>query len=265
MTNKRWTANSRVDEGVCASVRVQIKQRAVLTRDAFEAELQIQNSGLDMTNMTITLSITNRDSLRSANNLFVLSSPTLVGITSVDGNGTLAGSISGSASWLILALSDAAPIVPTYYNIGGKFEYYQDGVLTSTTMNPDTILVSPDPQLDLLYFHEYDIFGDDPFTPPIEPPVPYKLAVLVKNSGYGDAQGLRIMSGQPEIIDNEKGLLVDFKIISAELAGEPVQPSLDVNFGTVPARSSKVGVDFDFHPSRHFLQLQCHFHLQRTP
>ncbi|KAI2508644.1 Coagulation factor 5/8 C-terminal domain [Fragilaria crotonensis] len=236
------TACSRVDEGVCASVRVQIKQRAVLTRDAFEAELQIQNSGLDMTNITITLSITNRDSSRSANNLFVLSSPTLIGITSVDGEGTLAGSISGSASWLILALSDAAPTVPTYYNIGGKFEYYQDGVPTSITMNPDTILVSPDPQLDLLYFHEYDIFGDDPFTPAIEPPVPYKLAVLVKNSGYGDAKGLRIMSGQPEIIDNEKGLLVDFKIISAELAGQPAQPSLEIDFGTVPARSSKVGV-----------------------
>jgi hypothetical protein len=223
-------------------VRVQIKQRAVLTRDAFEAELQIQNSGLDMTNITITLSIRNRDSPRSADGLFVLSSPTLVGITGVNGNGTLAGSISGSASWLILALSTAAPKVPTYYNIGGTFEYYQDGLLTSITMNPDTILVSPDPQLDLLYFHEYDIFGDDPFTPQIEPPVPYKLAVLVKNSGYGDAQSLRILSGQPEIIDNEKGLLVHFKIISAELAGQPVQPSLDVNFGTVPALSSKVGV-----------------------
>jgi hypothetical protein len=50
------------------------------------------------------------------------------------------------------------------------------------------------------------------------------------------------MSGQPEIIDNEKGLLVDFKIISAELAGQPAQPSLEIDFGTVTARSSKVGV-----------------------
>ncbi|KAI2492738.1 hypothetical protein MHU86_21813 [Fragilaria crotonensis] len=235
-------AYSRADSGVCASVRVQIKQRAVLTRDAFEAELQVQNSGLDMTNIRITLTITNRDTSEYANDMFVLSSPTLVGITGVDGNGTLAGSISGSASWLILALSNAAPKVSTYFNIGGKFEYYQDGLLTTSVMYPDTILVSPDPRLDLLYFHEYDIFGDDPFTPEVEPSVPYKLAVLVKNSGYGDAQGLRILSGVPEIIDNEKGLLIDFKIISAELAGQPSEPSFDVNFGTIPAMSSAVGI-----------------------
>jgi hypothetical protein len=49
-------ANSRIDVGICASVRVQIKQRAILTRDAFEAELQVQNS-VHMTNITITLII----------------------------------------------------------------------------------------------------------------------------------------------------------------------------------------------------------------
>jgi hypothetical protein len=107
--------------------------------------------------------------------------------------------------------------------------------------------------LDLLYFHEY-YFGDDLFTPAIEFSAPYKLAVLVKNSGYGDAQGLRILSSQPEVIDNEKGLLIDFKIISAELAGQPAQPSLDVNFGTIPPLFQHCrGLDFDVVPARHFL------------
>ena len=65
----------------------------------------------------------------------------------------------------------------------------------------------------------------------VEPTVPFSLAILITNAGYGSANNLRITSGQPEIIDNEKGLLVSFKIIGANLVHDPSR-------GHSPSRSA---------------------------
>ena len=45
----------------------------------------------------------------------------------------------------------------------------------------------------------------------------------------------RITSGQPEIIENEKGLLIDFEIIGTQVGAEELNPSLTVNFGDIEA------------------------------
>jgi len=58
-----------------------------------------------------------------------------------------------------------------------------------------------------------------------ESSVPFTLGVAVKNDGYGTAFNLRITSAQPEIIENEKGLLVNFKIIGANVGNKHVSPS----------------------------------------
>jgi hypothetical protein len=41
-------------------------------------------------------------------------------------------------------------------------------------------------------------------------------------------------------VDNEKGLLIDFNIIGTELAGQPVSPSLTVNFGNIAPGSIEI-------------------------
>ncbi len=51
----------------------------------------------------------------------------------------------------------------------------------------------------------------------VEPTIPFSLGILITNDGYGAARDLKITSGQPEIIDNEKGLLITFKIIGAQV------------------------------------------------
>ena len=70
--------------------------------------------------------------------------------------------------------------------------------------------------------------------------MPFSLGVLVSNAGYGKARDLRITSGQPEIIENEKGLLIKFEIISAQLGDKPSSPSLTVTFGDIEPSSTKV-------------------------
>jgi hypothetical protein len=77
----------------------------------------------------------------------------------------------------------------------------------SVPLLPDTITVKPNPSLVVHYFHEKYVRGDDPLTPETEPIIPFTLAVMVMNTGYGVARALKISSAQPEIIENEKGLL----------------------------------------------------------
>lgn len=74
----------------------------------------------------------------------------------------------------------------------------------------------------------------------VEPSVPFSLGVLVSNKGYGTAQQLRIMSSQPEIIENEKGLLITFKIIGAELGNKPMSTSLTVDFGDILPKTTSM-------------------------
>src|SRR5690606_39767376 len=49
-------------------------------------------------------------------------------------------------------------------------------------------IVRPMPQLTLDYFLTEHVFGDDAFTPAIEPPVPYTLGVRIANNGAGLAK-----------------------------------------------------------------------------
>ena len=105
---------------------------------------------------------------------------------------------------------DAAPEAPTNYLVSGTFSYVQNGATITIPLSPAPINVQPSPQLYLKYFLQRDVFGDDPYTPQIEPSIPFPLAVMVENQGYGVAQNFQITSAQPTIVDNEKGLLINF-------------------------------------------------------
>lgn len=74
----------------------------------------------------------------------------------------------------------------------------------------------------------------------VEPSIPFTLGLLITNDGHGTARDTRITSGQPEIIDNEKGLLIKFRIIGAQLDDQPVSSSLAVTFGDIQPKSSRI-------------------------
>ncbi|CAG2240188.1 unnamed protein product [Mytilus edulis] len=166
--------------------------------------------------------------------------PSLIGISGVDGEGTLGKDLSGSAEWLMIPYSTAAPQDDTLYNVGGQLSYRVGGSNFSVPLLPDTITVKPNPSLVVHYFHEKYVGGDDPLTTAIvEPIIPFSLAVSVMNDGLGTAQALRISSAQPEIIENEKGLLITFKIVGAKLGNNQIAPSLSVDFGDIHSFETK--------------------------
>ncbi len=232
---KQFYLNTPQTGGICARVRLRTEQQAVISRDAFRALLEIENADpARLEDVSVTLDI--RDELgRDASGLFGIPAPTLAGLSAADGSGILAGQSSGSASWTIIPASDAAPADTTRYYVGGRFTYTQAGLNVSVPLVPVAIDVLPN------YFHDRDVFSDDPFTEPVEPSIPFNLAVMVENKGFGVAKHFRITSAQPQIVDNEKGLLIDFQIIASEVAGKNLAPSLTVDFGDIAAGTSAIG------------------------
>ncbi|WP_218653149.1 ELWxxDGT repeat protein [Nostoc sp. TCL26-01] len=235
--------------GVCATVRIKIDQEAVMTRAAFLGSLEIENgNATNLENISVTLLITDSQG-NIVNDLFGITSPILSNITAVDGTGILTGDNPntsqdegiGSAKWTFIPTNLAAPEIATQYSIGGTLSYKENGSQVTVSLLSAPITVYPQAELYLDYFHQRDVFADDPFTNDvIETSVPYSLAVLVRNQGKGDAKNLKITSGQPKIIDNEKGLLVDFQIIGSEVNGTGVSPSLTVDFGNIAAGQTAV-------------------------
>ncbi|HYE31261.1 MAG TPA: CARDB domain-containing protein [Methylomirabilota bacterium] len=228
---------------VCARVRLRIEQEAVITRAAFLGTLEIEN-GNDLTTLSnIQVSIDIRAvSQESAADMFATRGPELKGITSVDGSGMLAPGAVGSAQYTFIPRREAAANGPTVYKIGGTLRYTEGTNVVEAPLLPDTITVYPDPVLNLVYFQQRDVYSDDPHTDPIEPAEPFALGLLVKNSGKGAALNFKITSGQPKIIENEKGLLIDFKIIGTQVGDQPATPSLSADLGRIEAGEGKVAI-----------------------
>ncbi len=220
--------------GVCAKVRLNLTQDAVMTRTAFRARLELTNDdpAISLQSIGVRVEITDSGGSEQADR-FQIRAPELVNLSGVDGSGNLAPQSSGSATWIIVPNDTAARAAPTEYWVGGLLSYSQEGRAVSIPLERVKITVHPDAALDIHYFLQRDVYADDPFTEVVEPSVPFTLAVLVQNNGAGAAKSLTLSSAQPKIVDNEKGLQVDFRMVATELDGQLLPTSSSINFGTV--------------------------------
>ena len=140
----------------------------------------------------------------------------------------------GSAAWFLIPYKEAADSSDVSYLVSGILRYESNGKAIKLDLSSEVITVKPEPELELFYFLERYVESDDPFTPAKEPAVPFTLGLLIKNKGYGVANHLKLSSAQPEIVENEKGLLIDFKIENAFINNqEQAKASLNLDFGDV--------------------------------
>ena len=230
------------EEGVCAVVRIRIEQELAVTREAFLAKLEIENKeNLPLEQIELEIVIVDSTNGNVATSLFSISNETLSGSLVKDGSKWLLGSgMSGQVEWLIAPYSEAAPHSDKEYDIRGTLRYVLDMEDITIPLLPTLITVKPDPSLIVHYFWEKKVIADDPFTDEREPSVPFTLGVAIRNKGAGVATDLRITSGQPEIIENEKGLLVNFMIIGANIGIGNITPSLTVTFGDLLPNTTTV-------------------------
>ena len=230
------------EEGVCAVVRIRIQQELAITREAFLARLEVDNQeDVNLERMSLEIIITNSSDGSLSTNLFAISNETLSGsLVRAGDSWTLMSGGSGSVEWLIVPLSEAAPETDQVYTVGGTLRYIFGNENITIPLLPTLITVTPDPSLLVHYFWERTVIGDDPFTEEVEPSIPFTLGVIVKNAGYGVASSLTLSSGQPEIIENEKGLLVNFMIIGANIGNGSITPSLSLTLGDLNPQSTVV-------------------------
>ncbi|BFM06373.1 SdrD B-like domain-containing protein [Halioxenophilus aromaticivorans] len=240
-------------ETICAQVKIEIKQELTLERQAFDANMVITNglTGVNIENVDIDVLFEDEEGIsvlassdpNNSSASFFIRVDSMDGINDVDGGGVVEGNSTADIHWLIIPAPGSGGVVPSgkLYYVGARLSYTIEGEETTMEVSPDFIYVKPLPELTLDYFLPRDVFADDAFTQEVEPSIPFTLGVRINNTGDGAGQSIKIESAQPEIVENEQGLLIDFKIISSNVQGEPQAPSLQIDFGEIPSGSAKMG------------------------
>ncbi len=226
--------------GICAHVRIQIHQQAVISRSGFRATLELQNTSTDpLEEVIVALDIRDASNVAS-DNRFGVYPPELTGISDVSGGGSVPGGSTAQAVWTIVPKDEAAPQEAKRYYVGGTLSYTFQGDEITVPLFPAEITVLPNPELELSYYLERVVYSDDPFTTAVEQAVPFSLGLLMRNTGPGTAKNVRITSGQPKIVENEKGLLIDFLIIGTKVGSQSLSPSMSVNLGDLGPSQTNV-------------------------
>lgn len=242
----------RLDESsssVCSSITLQFTQKMVMTRQAFRGTLKVFNGNEQeaMKDVKLTLTVTDEKGNIAMKDKFQVNPEKLEGFNGkldfTDG-WTLDAQKEGVATVLFIPTKKAAPTVETRYAFGGTLSYVDPftGLEVTRDLTPITLTVKPSPNLDLTYFMQRDIKGDDPLTKEVEPSEEAEFSLLINNLGYGDATNVRMSTNQPEIVDNEKGLKVKFELMSSQLNGQEktlaLGGSVSTDFGNIPAHST---------------------------
>jgi hypothetical protein len=221
---------------VCAKVSVSFKQTMAMTREAFEGTLKIYNGHASdpMENISLDLVIKDENGV-DCTDLFQVNVCSLHQITGVDGTGTVQAQQEGVVRLVMIPTPAAAPTTPKVYSFGGSFSFLDpfSGEEMTYPLYPVALTVNPSPELHVDYFIQRHIISDDPLTEDtIEAVEPAELAMMVRNVGMGTANNVYLESSQPEIIDNQNGLPIQFDMVGSAMNG--VQRPLgliDIPFG----------------------------------
>ncbi len=233
---KKFDGSSK---SVCASISLKFSQTMTMTRQAFRGTLSVYNGHetAAMQNVQLNLVIKDGEGNIAGSKLFQVNTESVDKLTAIDGTGSLNAKETGTATILFIPTKYAAPTVSKEYSFGGTLSYLDPftGTVVTRDLYPVTLTVKPSPDLKLTYFMQRDVLGDDPLTiDVVEPIEPAEFSLLINNQGAGDATNVCFSSSQPQIIKNEKGLLVDFKMIGSSLNGaEKSAVFSNVDFGNI--------------------------------
>ena len=231
---------------VCASVTVQFSQKMTMTREAFQGTLTINNGheSQPMQDIDVNFVIRDEDGV-DCTNLFQINFQSYNNMTGSNGSLVLNALNEGSIVVQFIPTKQAAPTMPKQYSFGGSFSFIDPftGEFMTYNLYPVDIMVNPCPDLYVNYFMQRDILGDDPLTEDrIEPIVPAELGVIIHNRGAGTAKNVLLETAEPKIIDNEKGLAVDFAMYGAAFNGNERQLGLmEIPFGNIEPGRTGVG------------------------
>ncbi|MDE6547705.1 MAG: DUF5006 domain-containing protein [Muribaculaceae bacterium] len=248
-TNTVMKSLNESRNSVCSTVTFRFDQTMVMTRQAFRGTLKVTNGheSLPVENFKLHLTVADEDGKIATSREFQTAPESLSGFEGdldFEAGWTLDSNTEGQATVLFIPTKYAAPTDPKNYSFGG-FVTYTDpftGNEAVRALTPVTLIVSPSPVLDLTYFMQRDVIGDDPLTETVEPCQEAEFSLLINNTGFGDADNVRMLTHQPQVVDNRKGLLIDMELISSQLNGGDktlaLGGSVATDFGKIPAKST---------------------------
>lgn len=234
---------------VCSTVKLQIEQKLTMTRQAVRGTLTVINGSelQDMTNITLNLVVTDPYGNVADSHIMEIHTEDLNGFTGeldYESGWSLAAGKTGVAHIIFIPTKYAAPTEPLQYTFAGSITFTDPftGLTMTRELETERLTVKPSPNLELIYFMQRDILGDDPLTEDVvENIVPSQFSLLINNKGYGDATNVKMLTQQPKIIENERGLFITFEILSSQLNGADktlaMGSSVTTDFGTIKAHS----------------------------
>ena len=235
---------------VCSSVTLEFKQKMAMTREAIRGTLTVKNGSEtnELKDFKLNLTVYDSDGNVADSHIMQISTESKNGFegeNNMQTGWTLAAGQEGVATILFIPTKYAAPTHPLPYTFAGTISYVDPytGLEFTSDLSPVTMTINPSPDLELTYFMQRDIMGDDALTDDIvEASVPAEFALLINNKGYGDATKVQMTTDQPTITENEKGLAIDFEMLSSSLNGKEkvlaMGESVITDFGTITAQSS---------------------------
>ena len=230
---------------VCASVKIQFRQTSVMTREAFDGLLTLENGSAlgDLTNIRFSVYVLDEHGT-DVTDLFNISYYDLEGIDSLDG-GVLASGAEGQVKIRYIPGRDVAPEASALFRFGANLSYNDPGtgLERSIVVTPVELNVNPSPSLDLHYFLSENSYSDDPYTTTLESVQKSELGLIVKNSGNGIARNFRMSDFHPTILENETGLAIELTMMGASLNGGELQKGGTVlDFGNIAANSTSTAI-----------------------
>ena len=236
---------ARAAEAQCAEIKFSLSQQASFERQAFDARLTLHNaSPLPLTDVKVELRFLDRqlqpvlasmESVSSQASFFYqLLAPTT-------GLSTVTAQRAETLHWQVIPTRGAAVSANTRYYLAAKVSYTQGERREEFDVQPVAIVVKPLPELTVDYFLPIEVYGDDPFTAEIEPPIPFRLGVRVKNSGASPSIATTIESAQPTIRENKQNLLTQWKLLSTRVGAQPAERRMQLNLGNIDPDTARVG------------------------
>jgi len=237
---------NQMSNSVCSTVTVQFSQKMTMTREAFEGTFTVHNGHNENAMEGIGLNFTVKDEDgNDCADLFQINTTSLTNLTAIDGTGSLSPAMDGIAKILFIPSKAAAPIEPKVYYFGGTFSFIDPYTSDELVYDlyPVDLTVHPSPDLHVDYFMQRDILGDDALTlDKVEPSIPAELGVIIHNKGAGIAKNVILETAEPKIIDNEKGLAIDFAMYGASFNGNEAQLGMmAIPFGNIESGHTAVG------------------------
>ena len=246
--NERY---EELSESVCSSVSLQLSQTMTMTRQAFLGTLTVFNGhdSISMENVRLSLDVRDEYGTMVTSREFEIHLESLdvfEGDDELNADWSLAAGETGVATIRFIPTKYAAPTSDMKYYFGGRLSYTDPftNMEVSIDFAPVVLTVKPSPNLQLTYFMQRDILGDDPLTTEVvEPMIPAEFSLLINNIGNGDATNVRMLTKQPAIKENEKGLYIDFELLYSHLNGKETNLALGGNvstdFDTIHAHSTE--------------------------